>query len=119
MTVAWPIAGSFPQDLLLGDTMTVNDNAVRTEMDSGPHFMRLKDTVYFRTYTGAILITSAQRATLLSFWETDTKSGTIPFQWHDPATGDALTFRLLSIGPFTDQGNGWLKVDISFEEVPS
>lgn len=115
---SWPVASNFPQDILLDDDMQLNDNSVENEMESGPPAARLRDTVSYATYTGSLLLSTAHRATMRTFWESDTKYGTIPFHWKDPVTQASGLYKLQGPPSFRTSSHGWFTCSLTFREVP-
>ena len=117
-SLSWPIGNKFPQDIMLDDTFVPSDDSISEEMEVGPAYRRLRDTVNYGIWTGSLMLSNTHRAMLLQFWQTDTRNGSIPFVWHDPVTKEEKTYRLTAAPTFSSQGAGWHTATITFEEVP-
>lgn len=87
----WP--PSLPQGFFLRATDQRQDAVARTPMDSGPATTRNRFTAVSRELSVPIVLTGAQRQTLDAFFETDLANGALSFDWKDPVTDAAKTFR--------------------------
>lgn len=84
----WPTTGSFPQCPLPGSWQRDRaPNLLTFEPDVGPPLVRRRSTVSTLNVSFAIVITTAQLATLDTFFESDCGEGSIPFDWKNPETG--------------------------------
>ena len=87
---AWP--GDLPQKPLAdGFSEKAPTLIQRTQMDVGPAKARPRQTAGVTVLTCAFRLTSAQRASLMTFWQTTLAGGSLPFTWTHPVTGAALS----------------------------
>jgi len=66
------------------------DGTVRTEMDSGPGKARQRDTSMPEDIDGVLHCNATERATFWFFFKDTLGQGTMPFNWLDPVTLDAV-----------------------------
>ena len=95
----WPPA--LPQNQFVGLTDQLAEGAViRTPNTAGPSFVRPRYTGVPRNQSVPITLTHAQRATFDAFYETTLVMGSQEFDWEDPRTDAAVTFRFLRAPQF-------------------
>lgn len=88
----WP--ASLPQYVLSANySEETSDNTIRSETDVGPAKVRRRGTAAPVQISCQVRLTVAQRATLVDFYNTDTKSGTLTWDWVHPVTQAAVVFR--------------------------
>lgn len=89
-------------------------NLLVTEMEVGPPKRRLRTSTVSLRVAVPMHVTGAQRATLLTFFDTTCAGGVTAFTWIDPATGSAATYAFrarptfrLVVGNATKAGMLW------------
>lgn len=88
----WPT--SLPQTPLQeGFSEELPRVTITTPMDAGPAKVRRRFTAGVTKYTMEFDLTTAQRATFITFFETTTLGGSIKFDFPDPVTGSVTDFR--------------------------
>lgn len=87
---SWPSTLPKPQ-LGSANYAPLFDPVQRTSMEAGAPKTRLRVTAVPETFTGQVILTSAQLATLLSFYTTTLKY-VLPFDWVDFRSGAAMTY---------------------------
>mgnify|MGYP000005809435 CR=1 FL=1 len=90
MPLVWP--AELPQEPLLRWTVQLPQNVIRTETDSGHSKRRRRFTSAPRNYQMPFALRQAEYERFVQFFEEDTKDGSLPFEWQDPATGDTWEF---------------------------
>jgi hypothetical protein len=68
-------------------------------MDSGPKYMRRIFTATPTQFNISMTLTSAEVDTLLVFYQTTAKQGTVPFEWKHPRTQATVDMRFLGDQP--------------------
>lgn len=81
------------------------DGTIRTQMDTGPEFFRRRFTATPTHINGDLNIDGSQVGTLLTFWKTTLRHGSLPFTWIDQRSGSAATFRFRA-APVIRAGSG-------------
>jgi len=90
--VAWP--ASLPQNpLQQGFSEEMPKLSITTQMDAGPDKVRRRFTAGVTKYNLQFDLTTAQRATFITFYETTTLGGSVRFDFPDPVTGVTAEFR--------------------------
>lgn len=115
---SWPI--DLPQvPIANGFAEKQPDIALRSQMGVGPAKVRPLTTEGVTQLTCPFRLTSAQRASLLTFWKTTLTSGSLPYTWAHPITGSPITCRIASAPEFqpTARGLYWTTV-LSVEILP-
>jgi len=114
---AWP--GTLPTNLLLnGYEETLPDNLIRTQMSIGPPKSRKRSTAAVTSIIGRTLLTTAQAATLTTFFQTTTDYGADSWTWTHPRTGAAVTLRFVSPPVLSAVSGGHYYVDLALEILP-
>lgn len=109
---SWP--GTLPAYVQEGGFQErFQDQAVESQMDSGPAKIRRRFTKPIRFIGVQMLMTQAQVIDLETFWLTTLKGGTLPFDWVHPRTRAATTFRFRNPAP-TYQSVGGINVMVNF-----
>lgn len=89
---SWP--NTLPQFALeSGYQEDTQDQTIETQMEAGPAKIRRRFTKEIRTYEIQMMMTQAQAAAFDTFWQTDCLGGSISFDWVNPRTRAATTFR--------------------------
>jgi hypothetical protein len=79
----WP--ATLPQYLpVSGYQEQPPDTTLRTSMDAGPAKLRRRYTANVRNITATLMLSEAQLRTLDAFYVTDTRGGSLPFDWVHP-----------------------------------
>ena len=115
---AWP--SDLPQQpLVQGFSETAPQLAVRTSMDVGPAKVRRRATAGVTQLKCAFRLSAAQRASLLTFWQTTLAAGARSYTWTHPISGAAITCRIVEPPGFTPAAGGvaWLAA-LSIEVLP-
>ena len=93
------------------------ENTIRSSMDKGPDKLRRRTTANIRPVSFRISISKAQVATLDSFFLTDTASGSLPFDYVHPRTGQNVSARFVSAPTYQNRSTRY-EADISLEILP-
>lgn len=109
----WP--STLPQAWLNeGYQETMPDVMIRTEMDAGPAKSRRRFTAQVTPIKAAMLLTTAEKGYLETFFNTTTAGGSLSFTFpHDGA--DVLRFT--TAPTFSKSGVAWA-VDFELEKLP-
>lgn len=115
----WP--ASLPQDPYAEDGAGYKpgDNAIRTQMETGPFKQRRRFTNVFETFTFQMVLSKANYATLMDFVKNTVKD-VLPFDWIDFRTGAAATYRFIkrpTVVYYAGDGDYWT-VQIELELMP-
>jgi len=103
--VAWHV--DLPQKPLAnGFTERQPQLALRTQMDVGPAKVRRRQTAGVVQMACPFRLTTAQRATLVTFWQTTLAGGSLPFTWTHPVTGAAINCRIVEPPEFQPAARG-------------
>lgn len=73
-------------------------------MDVGPAKVRRRTSAGVRDFTISLVMNRAELALLDEFFVSTTQSGTEPFQWKHPRTGNLIDYRFLSRPQYTPLG---------------
>ena len=80
----WPTANSMPQVLPIETEESAESNLIRTDMDWGPRKVRRRFTAitrYLDPPADRFVLTDAQKATLIVFYDTTLAHGSLSFTW--------------------------------------
>lgn len=106
MPVGRPWPASLPQDFsqnnYQGDRTPVR---IESDTDSGFIRRRRRFTQPTRSYRNSMLMDDAQLTTFYSFYDDDTKGGSLDFDWKDPRTQQAAVVAFVGEEPI-DVANG-------------
>jgi hypothetical protein len=101
----WPL--DLPQKpLLQGFSETLPNLTTRTPMDTGPAKVRRRSTAGVTQLQCVFRLTAAQRASLLTFWQTTLAGGSLSYSWTHPISGAALVCRLIEPPVLTPAAGG-------------
>jgi len=115
MSVTWP--SSLPQAFLIDDYKDQEPALfTKTEMDAGPPKLRRRFTAAQRPFSGSMVLTATQKATLRTFYQTY-GAGEISFPDQDGESSD-LTVIFMAEPVYSRYELVW-KVDLQFAEMPS
>jgi hypothetical protein len=115
---AWP--SDLPQlPLVQGFSETAPTLAVRSPMDVGPAKVRRRATAGVTQLKCTFRLSAAQRASLLTFWQTTLAGGALSYSWTHPISGTAITCRIVEPPGLTPVAGGvsWLAA-LSIEVLP-
>jgi len=89
----WPV--TLPQSASWqGYARRIVDSRVRTQMDAGPPKMRPRYRAAIVEHDVPVMyLTKAQWVLLETFYSSTLLNGTMPFDWTDPVSGAAVSFR--------------------------
>lgn len=116
--VAWPV--TLPEYVLSdGYREDAPDNAIRSDMDVGPAKARRRTTATPVPVACQVRLTAAQRQALLDFFNTDTQSGALSWDWVHPVTRAAAVFRFTAPPQFSTAGRGrYFIASLALEILP-
>lgn len=98
---------------------TPPDNNIRSSMDKGPAKVRRRTTANVRPISFRLFVENDDMDTLDDFYTTDTFSGSEPFDFTHPRTGQTVQARFAEPPQYSDVENvGW-NATISLEILPS
>ncbi len=112
----WP-SGLPQRPLAEGFTESAVPSVVRTDMDVGPAKMRRRYTAEVRVYSMGLLLTTAQVATLETFYYT-TLGCVDEFDWVDHRTGSTVSYRFRSPPQYGEAGPGYWRTVLDLEVLP-
>ena len=114
---AWP--ASLPQYMNADDyTETRVDGTIRTSMDAGPDFVRRRYTAVPTRFSGSLILTDTQVATLDTFYYTSLNGGVDEIEWDHPRTGASVSMRFLSPPSYRAFTNDLWQAQLSLEILP-
>lgn len=91
---SWP--ASLPQYVeISGYREKPGKNIIRSPMETGAAKQRRRGTAAAEPVTVRVMLTTAQRATFVSFYKTDLEHGSLSFDWVHPVTRAAATMRIV------------------------
>lgn len=114
--VTWPAALPAPALNTLRESPP--DNALRTQMDKGPAKVRRRTTANTRPISFVIKILPALVITLDDFYDTETASGSIEFDYTHPRTGAAVTARFTTRPSYAEVEGVLYNCSIELEILP-
>ena len=114
---AWP--GALPQELLVnGYSQSFPDITIKSNVDAGPAKVRRRFTAGVEPVSGTMIMTTAQLATLDTFFNTTLLGGSLRFSWtKPPAHSVACEMRFTEVPSWT-KVEGDYEVSLSFEVLP-
>lgn len=117
MTV-WP--ATLPQALLRsGFGHALAADAIEFEPEIGPPMTRRRSTAAPEPISGAVQVDQAQFEVFRSFWRDTLRSGTLPFTWRHPISGEVVTMQFTGGPPQTSPVSGGLfRVSLSLLILP-
>jgi len=119
MSISWPTANSFPQNVKIGSSRGYRDNNVkRTAMESGPDKLRLRDRTITKTVTATLSLNKVQTLQLETFYESDTSYGTLPFQFLDTANDTTYDFRFFQAPSYQHLAGDRWEASMILEQMP-
>ena len=113
---------TFPASLPVPAINTLQEsppvNAMRSQMDKGPDKVRRRTTANVRPLSFNLMLTSAEVATLDTFFVTTTFSGTDKFDYIHPRTGDTVEARFTEPPIYGEQEGVLFNTGLSLEILP-
>jgi len=118
---SWP--AGLPQSLQIdGYAESQSSSVIRTSMDAGPEFVRRRFTAVTTNVSGYMLLTDAQYTTLLSFYNSTLRRGSLAFDWHPQGLHNASPQTVYSMRflapPSRRFVEGRYQVDMALEILP-
>ncbi len=111
----WPI---LPKPLLAGYSEGISDTTIRSDMDIGPAKVRQRTQAGADPLAFTMLVTAAELDSVMSFYKTTTKRGSIAFDMEHPRSHAAIRARFRSPPQFSALGNARYNVSVSLEVLP-
>lgn len=113
----WPATLPAPLVGSLNDSLP--NNVIRSAMDKGPEVVRRRTTANVQPISFTLRLTVAQRATLETFYNTDTISGSSVFVYSHPLTGVSGNARFVQPPSFSGDATTGIDASIALEIMPS
>lgn len=114
----WPgTLPGFDEILADGYRETAPQNVIRTEMETGPAKVRRRGTAAPEMVSGTMLLTTAQVATLRTFFDSTISYGATEFDGTHPRTGASVSMRFMAPPQAAASGIHWL-VTLNLEILP-
>jgi len=121
----WPSAANLPQYLRLQGYAQANDGGViRSPMGYGPAKLRRRTTAVVQRVSGSLTLTATEKDNLITFYDTTTEGGVLPFNWFDFLNGldssphDEVEYRFAAPPQYTTLGGGLWLASLLFEVLP-
>lgn len=117
MAIVWPV--TIPDEFMDdGFAESPPDNSIRSQTDIGPPKIRRRSTAGIRPIVGQQKMTSAQVATLDTFYVTTTQSGSLDFEKKNPRTGSTVNMVFSKPPRYRPAGGDYWFVDLELEQLP-
>ena len=91
---AWP--GTLPTEPTRVSSLASPSSLIRTEVTTGPPKVRRRTTAAETPWRMQWILTTTQKNTFKTFWQTTLYHGSLSFTMTDPETGSTASFRILS-----------------------
>lgn len=91
---AWP--GTLPTSPTKFSSLSSPDCLINTEVTTGPPKVRRRTTAAETPWRMQWVLTTAQKNTWKTFWQTTLYHGSLSFTMTDPETGSSASFRIMS-----------------------
>lgn len=101
-----------------GFTNTLPDNVIRSSMDVGPDKVRRRDVSAVEPIVGSIVATLDEYNDLVTFYNDITVSGSLPFDWVHPITGESEEFRFTAPPSITAISGTHYTITLNMEIQP-
>ena len=116
----WPVGLPSDRGPLIGFSEEIQDNVIRTQMDTGPGKVRRRFTYAPSHYTMRFVFNTADTATFKAFFNTTLLSGVRTFDGlNNPRTGANATWRFLEPPTINNISNTDYEVNVKLEEISS
>lgn len=114
---AWP--SGLPQIALGAEFEESADSAlVRTQMDAGPAKVRRRYTAEVKRYRFTLILTTAEVATLETFFTDTIGLGSLPFDWLNQRTKATVSLRLVNRPSYREIAGGLWVTSLDLEYMP-
>lgn len=118
----WP--SSLPSQFEIGAQLSSQQTFLRSQTDKGPFKQRRRFTARSRFYSGTMLLTATQKATLETFFEDDANFGGTQFDFEDPADLSTVSARFVDTPSYqllvgSASGVELQRVSFTLELLPS
>ena len=114
---AWP--SSLPQSALQQEfTESAEEVTIRSTVDVGPAKLRPRYTAEVALFQLALVLTTAQVATLDAFYQATLVFGSEAFDWTHPRTLAAVSMRFRSRPSYVPLGGGYWRTVLALEVMP-
>lgn len=115
---SWP--SSLPTaPLVAGYSEQRESGSIRTQIDAGPEFVRRRYSATVTRIGVQLRLTTAQVATLETFFSTTTGQGSAAFTWTHPRTGASVSMRFMEPPQISADGNGIWTAALALEILPA
>lgn len=113
----WP--ASLPQiPLRNGFSESGQGATIRTQMDVGPAKLRARYTAEIVNFNISLVLTTPQRSTLETFYQTTTVFGSCPFDWDDFVNGGTAEYRFITRPTYRNLADELWSTTFSMERLP-
>ncbi len=112
----WPV--SFPPPAAGTLQESPPDNALRTSMDKGPDKIRRRTTANVRPLSFSIYLDDDQVQEMDEFYNEDTYSGSVEFDYVHPRTLANVSARFTAPPQYSHREAGLWTVNVSLEVLP-
>ena len=117
MADIWP--STLPQSVLVrGYKEQSEDLTVRTQMAAGPDKVRRRFTAGVREMLWPLILTTAQVATLDTFYHTTLLGGALPFTHTNPRTAATKDFRFTELPEYRPESGTIWSTTLKVEQLP-
>lgn len=117
MAAVWP--PSLPQRQLVdGYEETLPNIVVRTQMEAGAAKVRRRYTAAVTPVRCNVVLTAAQAETLRTFFVDTVAGGALPFDWVNPLSNAAATYRFVEPPRWSALKPGLVMASLSLEIMP-
>lgn len=118
-TPAWPfITGAASRMQIDGLSGTPRLPVDHSPAGTGPSLSRQTDDIFFQTWRGSIILSTAEYATFVAFLRDTIAYGATPFSWYDPLTDAETIYKLLEWSDISFHSIGHWRLSITIEEQP-
>lgn len=99
MAATWPV--SLPANPRRDLTWSPKSNVISFGTEVGKGKLRRRSTYRSKLWSLSFIMTDAQLADFVTFFEDDLEDGALPFEWVYPRTGDTWEFTFDAGQPYT------------------
>ena len=118
-TETWPSTPGFPQvPLFQGFAQSEKTATIRSPMGYGPAKVRRRTTAAIQPVNISLMLSSADKDTLITFYDVTVRGGSERFNWIDHLKGGAVEYRFTAPIQWSPRScDLWLAV-MNFEILP-